>query len=127
VQQALWLINKITEYLSADKNRLVVFENVCAKPTSPWIQKTNIKIHAFKEEVYHALGSGYVNDKQHIEKTLKHTKSVFLFVGVMSYLSDKECVLPKQLDIDIIRDIAKNTKAIILEAFDGEGYIICTF
>jgi hypothetical protein len=122
-----WLINKIAEYLGKDKNILVIFENACASPTDPWIQSTNTEIYVFKKEVYHGLFSECANDKQHIEQTIKKAESAYLLIGVMSLLIDKESVLDKQLNLDNIKGIANNTKAIILRAFDGEGYIICSF
>jgi len=122
----VWLINKIAEYLSEDKNRLVIFENACASPTDPWIQRTNTEIYAFEKEVYHGLFSEHANNKQYIEQIIKRASS-YLLIGVMSFFADKETVLTKQLTLDIIREIADNTKAIILKAFDGEGYILCSF
>jgi hypothetical protein len=122
-----WLINKIAEYLGKDKNRLVIFENACARPTDPWIQRTNTEIYIFKEEVYHGLFSECVDDKQYIEQTIKRAQSAYLLIGVMSLLPDKKSVLTKQLTLDMIKRIADGTKAVILRAFDGEGYIICSF
>jgi hypothetical protein len=122
-----WLINKIAEYLGKDKNRLVIFEDACASPTDPWIQRTNTEIYIFKEEVYHGLFSECANDKQYIEKTIKRAESAYLLIGVMSLLFDRKSMLTKQLNLDIIKNIAENTIAVILRAFDGEGYIICSF
>jgi len=121
-----WLVNKIAEHLSKDKNRLVIFEDANASPTDPWIQRTNTEIYAFEKEVYHGLFSEHANNKQYIEQTIKRAES-YLLIGVMSFFTDKETVLTKQLTLDIIREIADNTKAIILKAFDGEGYILCSF
>jgi len=122
-----WLRIKLQQYLSLDKDNIVIFDHADAKPNYPWIKKKNVPINVFNQEVYFTLYSNQADDLEAIENTIKNSSTASRLFGVMSSLKDEHLPLARNLDERIIQMIVNNTKHLIVSAFDFEGYIICSF
>jgi hypothetical protein len=124
-QSVKWLVGKIQEFLSSETNRLVLFQDALAESTDPCIQRIHLPILTYCKEVYFWLSNDNSKQPELIREVLKNADDHFL-VGIMSSLPEPHARLTSNLNIDLIKILAKRTEHIFVSAFDEEGYIICS-
>lgn len=119
-----WLTKVISEFLISDKNSICIFEDVMAKATDAWLAKRKSQIFTYNNEVYHF---GKNASKKSINNTLKHAKTTYPpMVGILTNFNIGNITIKDsdEITLDILKIFVENIKGIIIEAYDGEGYVI---
>lgn len=118
------LVNLIIEYLAENKNKVCIFEDALLRSTDPWVTKADTHLVFYNNEVYHII-LNHKSEKKQILQIIRRARS-WLFIGVLTSI-DMEAVQKQKkgfIAIDDIYILAKETKKIIIGAYDGEGYLI---
>ena len=121
-----WLIVKIQKFLSLSEKRIILLQHRFAKPSDPWIERTGTQINSFNDEVYLSISSEQGKQVDYIEERISDAETPF-FIGIMSSLPNEIELLPKELDEATLLYLVKQTEHLIVGAYDGCGYIICSF
>jgi len=122
-----WAIAKTQAFLGLSLDKVVLFENECARPSDPWTQreKERLRVLFFEEEVYHILTGSDAEDRELIRTIMRQAdKSGYRFVGIMSSLPDTGASRATRLEPNTIDVLADRVEQILFGAFDGSGYII---
>ncbi len=122
-----WLVRKIQEFLSAKANHIVVLENAAAWPDSPHLHEEGLTVNCFGDEVYHSLLHEDAENREFIENTIKTAESPLRLFGIMSSMPESVLPLGAALNKDTLALLAENCEHMITSAFDGTGYLICSF
>ncbi|MHC4455881.1 MAG: hypothetical protein ACYS0I_02135 [Planctomycetota bacterium] len=121
-----WLVEKMQCFLNQENDRVIIFQDAFAKKEDPYIQKSNLQILSYRDEVYFAIFPDKSQEPEYIKETLIEADSHFL-LGIMSSLPKSYLPLGSELNLDLITTLAGRTEHVIVSAFDEEGYIICSF
>jgi hypothetical protein len=121
-----WLVAKSKDFLVLGKKRIILLQHRLAKPSDPWFEKTGTRITSFKEEVYLDIYAEEVKQADYIRQRIREADAHF-FIGVMSSLPEGIELLPKKLDEATLLNLVKQTEHLIVGAYDGCGYILCSF
>ena len=121
-----WLVEKMQRFLNQEKDRVIIFQDAFAKKEDPYIQKSNLHILTYRDEVYFAIFENKAQDSEYVKETLIKADSHFM-VGIMSSLPEFHLPLEGELNMDVITILARSTEHVIVSAFDEEGYILCSF
>lgn len=116
-------LKKISDFLSASRNSLVIFENSCfsKRKESDCAFESNTLFYG--EEAYHYLLSKH-NNLETIKKTLNESYNAWQNIFFMTYLQENDN--DEKISIinsNIIKKIAQNTEKIVLDAYDLDGYL----
>lgn len=113
----------IGDYLHKDDDRVVVFEDALAHASDPNVP-ANLKYRTFDNDVYYLLES---DDQcsESIGETLKEAQSwLFICVLTSSVRFKRGGLENRHLSKDDLRQFAERAIAIVIGAYDGEGFII---
>jgi hypothetical protein len=121
-----YLISEIQEHLERDCGQMVVFEDNLQRKDDPHINKSGTRMFFYHEQIYHYLMGEDLQQPEQIEWTITESASLHLFIGVMTSSSqDPKLFAPRSNASDAtLKDLAQNSKKIIVGAYDGEGYLI---
>ena len=121
------LTETISEYLNANKGRIVILEDAMARPSDPCmktVKKTTWR--AFHDEVYYFLKCPDCSHTQ-VGQALKDAQSTYpVLLGAMITLPHEQRFIIGQgnLTSKALKTVADYTEHIIVGAYDGEGYVI---
>jgi len=115
------LVQEIALFLSDDTLRLCLLANENVDPSDQIAAGYPAKV-VHRGELYHLIPSGTSSDE--IGRILKIAKSVPVFVGVLSATGTPVDPGRALLDEGLLREIVGNVQAIIIGAFDGEGFLL---
>lgn len=121
-----WLVAKSKDFLMLGKERIILLQHSLAKPSDPWIEKTRTRIISFKDEVYLDIYAEEGRRMDYIGQRIRDAETPF-FIGIMSSLPEEIELLPKELNEATFLYLVKQTKHLIVGAYDGCGYILCSF
>ena len=121
-----WLIAIVQGHLRGGPDRVCVFEDSMSSPSDAWIAGSRLRPQVFENVVYFALFNRDAEDKQKVENTIRHTKNVWLFYGVMSSLPEEMHLDPEggPINSDVLEMLARRAEKIVVGAYDGESYLI---
>jgi hypothetical protein len=110
-------------FLQKSDNNLLIVENVKARPTDPITIDDKSVIWIFQNEIYHPIFGK--TSSEEITRTLTKADSLWTMVGFLTSLPKEDNLpLKKEMSLDTIQNLAKNTQKIIVSAYDGEGFLI---
>jgi len=113
----------VREYLKKP-HRAIIFENQLERPNDPMIRQHPENVAVYGAEVYHVLCSGLKGDLEYpIDKFLEEPRSAESDLGILAEGNHLD-VMSRNWKQDDIRFLANCTKAIVVEVFDGEAYLI---
>jgi hypothetical protein len=118
------LIDMISEYLRHNNN-CCVFEEPVATPDDAWVATSDIDYVRVQKEMFYFFDEEN-NDKNKLEKALV-TSSNYYFLCVLGSLEKEKRALftpGKEIPTTILEEFAKTPYAVIVKAYDGEGYLI---
>lgn len=122
-----WLAKKVQEYLFLKDDHIAIFENAYAKPNDPWIETKKVPIISSKDDVLLDIYGKNAENIDYIEQRIRHAEGALYLFGIMSSLPKSYLPLAPTIDEDMIDLLAKRCESMIVSAFDGTGYIICSF
>jgi hypothetical protein len=118
------IVDFIYEYLQ-EKDNCCIFEEANGSPSDPWVKESGIEYVSIRNEMYYYFDREN-NSKEKIEKALT-TSDGYYFLCVLGKLEiDKRALfIPnKEIPPFIFEEFIKQVKAIIVKAYDGEGYLM---
>ena len=116
---------RIHEHLAAGTNRIGVFEDRIAQPGDSSLHKVAPPLVFFEDEVYHVVESG--SDEEAIITRLDDAFSIPVFAGALTSASDEELPHPLSgaaIDRSHLELLASRATAILVGAYDGEGFLM---
>jgi hypothetical protein len=114
----------IEEFLS-NENCVCVLENRCAHPSDPVLQKCSSEIWTFDEEIYHVLRTGA--NREATKKAMVEADSSMFLVGCCSHsFSVAQHPARHAFDRQQLESLCINASHVIVEAFDGEAFLVFT-
>lgn len=113
------LVEYIFEYLSKKNNNIVLIENFLADPINRYIQDLDYKKVIVKKHVYYWFSSE--DDRKTVLKGIRECSSFPEALGIFSDISNLDS---DSLGETFLMNAVKNIRALFLEAYDHEGYII---
>ncbi|MDP2735990.1 MAG: hypothetical protein Q8P12_07345 [bacterium] len=127
-QSRSWLVGEIAKFLEGGKNRLVVMENAVARPGDPVLDTTLSCWAAYEDEIFHLLRSQEYKLSD-IHEIIEEAESPHILIGALVRLNSDplESEEPRRLTLQDLKRLAQGTMAIIVAAFDGEGYLLWSF
>ena len=127
ITQNEWLSSQIQEFLTEDKNNVVVFELFLALKNDKWLRKENNKNYFyFQNQVYSYL-TYKENKSEIINKTIQNANSAWPgVVCVFSNTENQTIQINNKNDVEeeLLNVIAINSKKIALGIYDGESYLL---
>lgn len=120
----LHLVTTIREFLGAESERIVMFENHSASPGDPFLARSGTQILVHQDEVYHFLISDD-HEPAKIVQTVRVAESPHLFICAMTSVSNRDS-WPSQtgkVTREELENLVKRTERIVIGAYDGEGYL----
>jgi hypothetical protein len=117
-----WVAGFITAYLSQQKNNIAVFETL-GSPKDPFLQRRKPQYFSNQQNVYvYTAGNSY--DEQEISQILREARG-YPCVGILTSLSNIKTISSEQtVSDDFIQKLVKETKHIIIGAFDEDGFLL---
>jgi hypothetical protein len=122
-----WIAGRIKQFLIAEDDHVVILEHSFANPNDPWIESKKVPIVSFKDDVLIDIYGKNAEDFNYIRARISHADCGMCSFGIMSSLPKSYLPLPKTIDENTIDLLAKRCESMIVSAFDGTGYIICSF
>lgn len=115
------LRGQISSFLLSRQNSICIFEDANMLPSDPTFRSLRTRHAEFNDDVYHYLLM--TDSDNQITLTLKEAKS-WLLIGAM-------CTCPRawsselsNLTQECLMDLAQRAEQIIVNAYDGEGYLV---
>lgn len=124
-----WLIDKIASFLRQGLNHICLIEDDLASPSDAGrVETDGLRMLSCDAHLYYALLSQDSGDRQLVERTIKEATS-WRFIGVLSSLiSAPEWPIGKGVTARLsqreIEEIADRTDFVIVNAYDGESYLV---
>jgi hypothetical protein len=122
-----WIAEKIQTYLAADGDRIVVFEDAVARRGDPVLEMLESRIRYLDQEVFHIL---YATDANWhaVETTISESDSPHQLVGVFTHriANAQEAGEPRDISGAEIDEWSQKAEAVVVSAYDAEGFIFCT-
>jgi hypothetical protein len=115
------LADEIETFLSGDPRRLCLLANENVDPGDRVAASYPAKA-VYGNELYHLIEGGASRDE--VAGIVKLAKSVPVFVGVLSSSNAPAHALRGALSANLFQEIVANVDAIIIGAFDGEGFLV---
>jgi hypothetical protein len=122
-----WLSKKVQEFVLSKDDHIGIFEAPSTSPSHPWIKKKNISLISFKNEVLYDIYGKNAESIEYIEQRIRIAESASYLFGIMSSLPKSYLPLVPTIDENTIDLLAKRCESMFVSAFDGTGYIICSF
>lgn len=121
-----WLARWLYDLLKIHSNSIIIFDGI-AKPNHPWLSKRHSHVMIYRQEVYHFLSS---NMKLNIA-LIKHTiNEADTFPTRGFFVLSDQVQLQKwqgdwvKISTDDLKSLAKQTRKVIVGAYDFESYLI---
>lgn len=114
----------ISHFLHKNQERMCLLENRYARESDPVVVEYRSRILCFNEEVYHTVG-GSQTSHETIRTAIIEADTSLSLVGVCFSRTD-QCLWSSKSDLSLadIEIVVKNADYIIVEAFDGGGFLI---
>ena len=114
----------IKTYLKQDESNVILFENSLSEKNDKWLKEAESRIITYDNSLYHLLKS---KDEEHLISTtldewINAWQNISFFSKLSSNASDK-IIKSNSLDKGCIQEIIDNLIAIIVDAYDLEGYL----
>jgi len=122
-----WLARKIQEFVLLKDDHIVILENPSANPRDPWVERIKIPFIPFKDEILLDVYNRNAENIEYIKQRIRIAKGPSYLFGIMSSLPKSYLPLAATIDENIIELLAKRCESMFVSAFDGTGYIICSF
>jgi hypothetical protein len=122
-----WLSRKVQEFVFLGDDHIVISEDPSAHPSDSWIKKKKVPIISFKNEVLYEVYGKSAESLEYIEQRIRIAEGASYLFGIMSSLPKSYLPLAATIDENIIELLAKRCESMFVSAFDGTGYIICSF
>jgi hypothetical protein len=119
-----WMVNIMDKFLEEDTNHIILLLHPLASPTDSSLKKEDLPIVKYVDDVYVYLYSGNFREQDMVKKCLIFADCFYL-AGIMSTIEMDCSELPVIFNSDILTELVKNAKYLIVSAFDVEGYILC--
>jgi len=112
-----WLVDTMLATMRAHMPAVSIFENACASPTDPWLQRARSTLWYVGDEVYHFCTS---LDRMALSTALIEAGDYPLIaaVGPLTVAATAEDASAR------IRAIAESAYMAVLSAYDGESYLV---
>lgn len=117
------LVEVLKKYLGSGKHRICVFENANAEPNYPYLSRMKSHLVTYGNEVYHVVDN---DDDEEILLTIQESGASWLQIGMAGtwwHPGDNGSNVDAWTESDI-EAISEGVEYIIIDAFDGEGYLI---
>lgn len=120
-----WIVAEIVAYLSSGSDRIVVFEDALSRRGDAVLERLQAPVRYYGGEVYRVLGAADASEHA-IETTISESDSPHQFVCVFTRhaeaAGDSDVV---DIPDDEILAWAQKATAVIVGAYDAEGFILC--
>jgi hypothetical protein len=122
-----WIVEVIRSYLSGGTDRLVVLEDALSRRGDPVIDRLQSRIRYIGAEVYYLLGATDANEYA-IATSLSEADSPHQLVCVFTQQGKTTAREKKDADItqDELEEWARTAQAVVVSAYDGEGFVFCS-
>ena len=117
------VVDLIAQYLRApdQHTRYAVFEDAVTRPGDPVLQSSRAAFVTSGAEVYYSLTSA-TGDPSRIIQAVRQATS--RFVGILAALPGDTPLDSGVVTTDVLMTLAQAAEVILIDAFDGEGYLI---
>jgi len=114
---------EVDQYLSAGDRRVVIFEDVLARPGDKWLETSPLRIAPYADEVYYLLIAEDIGTER-IARTVAAGLGTYHALGLFSELAGVNLPSPNRLSRQDINAIVKFSRAMVVGAFDGESFLL---
>lgn len=110
-------------YLRRSGPRYLIFEDVNAQVGDPWLKNAFVRAVSYDGEIYHVLGTEDV-DKAAVRRTMSYAKG-YVTNGILTGSLSIPPLQPGQhLEVSQLIALAEATDFVLVEAYDGESFVI---
>ncbi len=119
------LTKMIQEFLAANDNHICIIEDIIVQREDDWISSSNMPILFLRSDVYYFLSNKHRDDLEKIRKTVS-TLDAHRVTGILTSLPERRNPFSEKQEITLedVSDFVSKTYMIIINAYDGEGYLI---
>ena len=120
-----FVIDLIEKYLSANQEHCCIFEEPVGQPDFPYVIESGIEYVSIRNEMYYYFDREN-NSKEEIEKALVTSDGYYFLCALGKLEVEKRAsfIPKKEISSDILEEFVEQIKAIIVKAYDGEGYLM---
>jgi hypothetical protein len=121
----VWLAEHIERFLEARPDGLVVLPDLMVEPTSLVASSYIGQLRSIESQLYHVIFSGkYQLDS--VWQIIRQASNAWLSICVMSRMPTtmRRSVSRGEITDEELCTIAKATEVVVIEAYDGMGYLI---
>jgi hypothetical protein len=111
----------IQDYLTRPSS-CVILENTLAKPSDPYVQRSQFPLALYQDEVFHWLGHGAYTST-YLQSFIKTPRYPIALTGFFTQIQWKDQSFIKLSD-DQLKALVNSTERIVIGAFDYEGFLI---
>ena len=118
------VVDLIAQYLRApdQHTRYAVFEDAVTRLGDPVLQSSRTAFVTYGSEVYYILTPA-TSDPSRIIQAVRQATS-HRFVGILAALPGDTPLDSEVVTTDVLMTLAQAAEVILIDAFDGEGYLI---
>ena len=118
------VVDLIGQYLRGpdQHTRYAVFEDAVTRPGDPVLQSSRTAFVTYGAEVYYILTPA-TGDPSRISQAVRQATS-YRFVGILATVPGDTPLDAGVVTTDVLMTLAQAAEVILIDAFDGEGYLI---
>jgi hypothetical protein len=115
----------VVAYLTQPAPRYFVVEDVLVESGDPWLDAAAARYVRCGQEVYHFVAGGRASDEA-VLQTIDNAKGYVTNAILTGGRSVPALHARAEVTQDQLRELAAATDAILVEAYDGEGFVLWT-
>jgi len=124
----MMLVEKLVDYLSESAERLLICEDLLPSPTFPAFEDKRDVAWLFGDDIYCCASSstGQAIGEEQVLRVIREASSVMYNTGFLSVVAPgmSTANAARSLTENDLTHIADQTRAIFVQAYDGEGYLL---
>lgn len=114
----------ISGYLSRSERQLAIFEHSLANASDPWVAKCEIPLFVQGAKIFFYLTQSDAQPDR-ILLTMRAARTALAMMAVLTNLGTLETITDRQsVPSELIEVLAENTQHVIVDAYDGEGFLV---
>jgi hypothetical protein len=117
------LVGQIEQHLSRGSEKVVLFEDILARPDDAWLCTSKLRVVCYESEVYYSLLAEDIGTEM-IARTVARGFSGRHKVAVFSDAPSLTLTPPNRFATADVNAIAGRTSKVAVGAFDGESFLL---
>ncbi len=117
-----FVIELVVRFLSQSKDAVAVFQHPHATPDAKWLSVKPVPYVTAEQDVFFVINSSWA-ERDRVEQALV-TAGAQQEIGVLSHHAGLANQAHGAVDRSVLQQVVHDLEAIILRAFDAEGYMV---